>query len=295
MFSPQPKGRRIKMTAVAEAAVEGPPSCRRCGFHVHVGEDGYCSDGCRADDAAVEPEQEEPVTCRWCGKYVKVGKDVCCGDDEDVYCDEDCRAGLAAEEKRALQEQEAIIARGLETFVEVGRALAAIRDECLYPHSTFEAYCAERWGFTRSYAYRLINAAKVVAAVSPIGDKPCLLKTESQARAISPLVRRNPAEAAAVLEDLGPDATADEIADRVAALLPRPKSRPKPERRPTPGDGDTCRIPARFRDRFTESVLTPIGSKLVEDGIAALLEYIASDAKRWRSWAKQHQSKSEAA
>lgn len=42
-----------------------------------------------------------------------------------------------------------------------GEALATIRDERLYrlTHATFEAYCAERWGFSRATAYRMIDAA----------------------------------------------------------------------------------------------------------------------------------------
>ncbi len=57
-------------------------------------------------------------------------------------------------------------------FVAVGRALAEIRDGRLYREkfATFEAYCESRWTFDKSYAYRLIKGARVVAVVSPIGD-----------------------------------------------------------------------------------------------------------------------------
>ena len=86
--------------------------------------------------------------------------------------------GLTATEQEFLREREAIIARGGQTFVEVGTALAEIRDHqggALYKNrfGTFEAYCRERWDFGRAYGYRLMDAAKVVQElkVSPRGDK----------------------------------------------------------------------------------------------------------------------------
>jgi hypothetical protein len=74
----------------------------------------------------------------------------------------------------------------------VGVALLEIRDRRLYRHQghvTFEAYCQERWQMGRQYAYRLIDAAKVAQALSPIGDNPA---TESQARELAPLLRSAP-------------------------------------------------------------------------------------------------------
>lgn len=67
-----------------------------------------------------------------------------------------------------LADHEATIERGLKTFVDVGNALAAIRDGKLYKadHATFEDYCKERWGWTRVRAYQLIDAAAVVDNVA---------------------------------------------------------------------------------------------------------------------------------
>jgi hypothetical protein len=88
---------------------------------------------------------------------------------------------LAAPERVRLAELETVVEAGLETFVEVGLALQEIRDARLYreDYGTFETYCKERWGFSRSYGYRLIRAAEL-AAVSPMGD----IRSERQARAI---------------------------------------------------------------------------------------------------------------
>ncbi|HET7037948.1 MAG TPA: hypothetical protein VFI42_19905, partial [Thermomicrobiaceae bacterium] len=70
-----------------------------------------------------------------------------------------------------LAELEAVIERGVPTFMEVGQALAEIRDARLYreTHTTFEAYCRERWGFTSSRARQLIGASRqaTVTAVTP--------------------------------------------------------------------------------------------------------------------------------
>lgn len=95
-------------------------------------------------------------------------------------------------DKERLAELEGVIQRNLQSFYEVGRALMEIRDNRLYQHKngggyeTFEAYCKETWDFNRAHAYRLMDSAKVIEVLSPIGDmKPT---TESQAR---PLTRLN--------------------------------------------------------------------------------------------------------
>ncbi len=58
-----------------------------------------------------------------------------------------------------------------------------IRDKRLYrqTHSTFEAYCRERWGWSRQRAYQQIEAASYVSSLSTGVDKP---ETERQARAL---------------------------------------------------------------------------------------------------------------
>ncbi|MGO8683426.1 MAG: hypothetical protein ACLQUT_02430 [Thermoleophilia bacterium] len=90
---------------------------------------------------------------------------------------------------RTLADLETIIERGQQTFVEVGNALMEIRDQRLYreTHATFEAYCKERWGWSRISAYRHIEAAEVVQML-PMGNTP---DTERVARELIPL---SPAE-----------------------------------------------------------------------------------------------------
>lgn len=95
---------------------------------------------------------------------------------------------LTTQEARSLRILEAVIEKGQKTFIEVGNALAAIQADKLYrgKHSTFEAYCRDRWGFAKSQAYRLIECAEVVNNISsPMGDIP---KPTSE-RQVRPLVK----------------------------------------------------------------------------------------------------------
>ena len=86
-----------------------------------------------------------------------------------------------------LEQCEAVIERGLQTFVDVGNALLEIRDNRLYRsgYSTFEDYCRDRWGFSRIHAHRLIQAAEVTGNLLPIGN--ILPATESQVRPLTSL------------------------------------------------------------------------------------------------------------
>jgi hypothetical protein len=70
---------------------------------------------------------------------------------------------LTTEEQTDLSRLENVIDTGRETFVKVGEALREINHRRLYrlDYGTFEAYCQERWGFSRQYAYNLISASEL--------------------------------------------------------------------------------------------------------------------------------------
>lgn len=93
----------------------------------------------------------------------------------------------AIERQTRLAECETIIERGLQTFIEVGQALAEIRDERHYldEFDTFESYCKTRWNFTPSRASRLITASEVTTAL-PMGNTP-IPTSERQARELAGL------------------------------------------------------------------------------------------------------------
>jgi hypothetical protein len=78
-------------------------------------------------------------------------------------------------------------------FVEVGLALARIRDQRLYraEYQTFEAYCQTKWHCGRSYVYHLISAAQLFTQVFADGKAP-KPRHESQLR---PLMGLSPEQA----------------------------------------------------------------------------------------------------
>lgn len=95
---------------------------------------------------------------------------------------------------KRLQELEQKIEAGLQTFVEVGKALMEIRDSRLYleNHNTFEDYIKVRWGWTRDWAYKQIAAAEVIGNVDTClhrGQASMLapLSPEDQ-RALAPVI-----------------------------------------------------------------------------------------------------------
>lgn len=73
-----------------------------------------------------------------------------------------------------LSQLETVIERGLTTFVDVGMALAEIREDRLYrkEFDTFEDYCREKWKISRIQAYRLMSGAEAVQEMEmlPVGN-----------------------------------------------------------------------------------------------------------------------------
>jgi hypothetical protein len=104
---------------------------------------------------------------------------------------------LTTTESAELAQREAVIAKGVDTFREVGEALQEIRDQRLYraEFGTFEAYCAGRWNMTRRYASYVIDSAEAVASLPPkLGT---IVPNEATARAVAKI---EPAKRAEVVE-----------------------------------------------------------------------------------------------
>lgn len=125
----------------------------------------------------------------------------------------------------ALAQCEAVIERGMQSFLAVGRALLKIRDERLYRanHATFEDYCRSRWKWSKTHVNRQIEAAGVIDNLTPIGVIP---KTESQTRelvSLSPDQQRQAWATAITLAANGKQPTARQIAAIVGEMYtPRP-------------------------------------------------------------------------
>ena len=190
-------------------------------------------------------------------------------------------ATLSSPERRRLSDLEATIERDLGTFVEVGKALAEIRDARprLYraTHATFEAYCRERWGMDRTYAHRVMAGAEVAGRLLPIGNKPA---SESQVR---PLLRLEPAQQPAAWEraielaaadfdqGAGPERVSRPTARHVEAAVreiiqPTPGTRDRPEtekplsrRQTVEGLSDAIRSLKAIRPGLPEKARTIVG------------------------------------
>ena len=148
---------------------------------------------------------------------------------------------LSPREASELEQCEAVIARGLDTFVEVGTALLKIRASKLYrlSHETFEEYCRERWGMSRIHAHRLIDAASVAEDLLPTGNTPA---TERQARPLAPFGpdHRRQAWTRAVATAPNGKVTAEHVKATIDEMFP--------DRGPTNGHANGTLSPPTRRD-----------------------------------------------
>lgn len=142
-------------------------------------------------------------------------------------------ATLTAAEVDYLAQCEETISHGLQTFIEVGTALAMIRDNRLYraEHATFEAYCADRWGFTDRRARQLIDAAAIGTMVP--------VESERQARELARIPEAERAEVwRQTVERTDGKPTAAAIRETYERTqTPAPMPEPEPEASTSTGSG----------------------------------------------------------
>jgi hypothetical protein len=125
--------------------------------------------------------------------------------------------------------------RGAAAFAEIGERLKAIRDERLYKaiHSSFKAYCAERWQFSERHVNRLIEGHSVLRLLAaeaekagPIGPGIPLPENEAQAREVA---KAPPEERAEIMQQAadrtGGEPTAKAIREVVEERKPEPGKR----------------------------------------------------------------------
>jgi hypothetical protein len=101
---------------------------------------------------------------------------------------------LTMPEWAKLKECETTIKAGQQTFVEVGKALLAIRDGKLYreKYSTFEFYCETKWQWGRNYANKLIAGVQAVSSLpKALGT---IVPNEAAARAVAAVPAEHRAE-----------------------------------------------------------------------------------------------------
>lgn len=145
-------------------------------------------------------------------------------------------AALAPRDAERLADLEVTIALGLTTFVQVGQALAEIRESRLYreKYATFEEYCQAKFQMNRTYAHRMIEAATVVGNLLPIGntaEAPIPAPTnESQARPLASLEPEQQREAWKEATTTAPKGkvTAEHVTETVKRLFVDPPMRATP-------------------------------------------------------------------
>lgn len=95
---------------------------------------------------------------------------------------------LTVAEQKELEQLESVLRRELRGFVEAGRALMEIRDKKLYraTHSSFDAYCCERWALHKTAIYQKIKGVEVIDQLSAIAEGE-ELPNEWQTRPLAPL------------------------------------------------------------------------------------------------------------
>lgn len=125
---------------------------------------------------------------------------------------------------------EGVVERGRQTFMEVGLALARIRDARLWDggaYESFDAYCKDKWGWGRNYAAKLMRASEVAVTLRDEGTT-VPITAERQAREL--LKAGTPEQQADVWQEAvtrsgGGTPTADTVRgvvlERQAKLSPR--------------------------------------------------------------------------
>lgn len=90
---------------------------------------------------------------------------------------------LSDVERRDFIRLEAGVRRDLRAFIRAGMALLEIKRRKLYREKfhTFDDYCHAVWGWKRSQAYRMLDAADICAKMFHLGDVP-LPTNERQVR-----------------------------------------------------------------------------------------------------------------
>lgn len=172
---------------------------------------------------------------------------------------------VTVKERNVLHRHEAVIAKGLGTFMAVGQALMAIMDDLLFrdEYPTFREYVEERWEMSDRRARQLIGAAQVTNKLKSGTFVPLLPKVEAHAR---PLCGVKKDDLAKVWEQVIETAPKDKkgepqitealVKDTVKEWKDKPSTKPRSKRKGTKAfdDGQIDRALERLHSLFGERV-----------------------------------------
>jgi len=162
-----------------------------------------------------------------------------------------------------LERHEDVIAKGQQTFLDVGRALAYIRDKALFhPYKDFQSYLVNRWHFTRQRGSQLTRAADLITVLETRVDRSLLPKTERAARELLKVSEDN---RVAVLElaykNSEGAATAEDILKAKRTIEPaKARSIGKERKKPFIKASDAVKASeklASFLEAFKPNLLSP--------------------------------------
>lgn len=190
---------------------------------------------------------------------------------------------LTRQEGHDLAECEKTIELGLETFLEVGQALARIRDSRLYRNrwDSFEQYVKQRWEMSVRHAHRLVDSAEIAQNLLPPAagvtnwSPP---KSESQVR---PLKGLEPAEQKEVWDRAVQSAPNGQVTARHVEEVRR-EFHPKP-------DAKTIELPIlpNAKPQWPKPNVNGVYEKLerpvrwVADGCFAQIDLVQIGPQRW--------------
>ena len=187
----------------------------------------------------------------------------------------------------SLESCEAIIEAGLETFYEVGQALACVRDAELYraQYVTFQAYLKERWGFSFGWANRLMSSADVVKSLAATPTPPASVAIAEE---LAPLPRGLRDEIwdqalanTSRMTGGRPNPTAEEVHKLVSAKLAAGSGARPRERKPQPLSRQDQAILERVRGGATLVASLRVHRELIDKAQEEGLLVRVDRGSRW--------------
>ena len=143
---------------------------------------------------------------------------------------DETESALTSKDKADFKRLDKIVRQGVTAFIDAGEALRKIHDGRLWragEYATWDAYCREVAGMSKSYVHRLIQASEIAQELSeslPIGNDLISWKPVSEAQ-VRPLARlpdagqRAKAWSVSVEKAKGGNPTAVEVTEAVFEIL----------------------------------------------------------------------------